>query len=299
MKKSFLFYILKVLTLPLILFPLQFHYFIWNGIAFIVHKVVGYRKETVQLNLKNSFPEKSTEELIAIEKSFYRRFVYTLLSSFYILNLSSKKHKKRCVFENHEVFSEQHKQNKNIILVGGHYGNWEFFKPSDEMTEKMYFAYKEQNNKLSDLFIKEIRKKRNVKPLEVTQTYRTLLNDFKNNKSFSYLFYADQRPIVGKDSKFWINFLNQPTDFITTAERLASKTNAAVIFFKMYEEKKGFFKVRLELLTPDASKEEKGIVTTRYVRALEQSIIERPDHWLWTHKKWKHQPTDKDLLSIH
>lgn len=280
------------------IFPLQFHYFIWNGVAFIAQKVVGYRRTTVQTNLKNSFPEKSSEELKAIEKSFYQHFISTLLSTLYILNLSSKNHKKRCVFENHEIFSEQIQQNKNIILVGGHFGNWEFFKPSDEMTNRMYYAYKQLNNKASDQLIKEVRKKTKMRPLEVTQTYRTLLNDFKNNKSFVYFFYADQRPIVGKDSKFWINFLNQPTDFITTAEKIAKKTNAAVIYFKMYEEKKGYFKVRLELITSDASKEEKGFVTTRYVKELEQSIIERPDHWLWTHKRWKHKPSEKDLQSI-
>ena len=282
----------------MMLFPLRFHYFLWKGLAVFLQKVIGYRRTTVQENLKNSFPEKSTQELKQIENSFYHRFTSTILSSIYILNLSSKKHEKRCIFENHDLFLEHYNQNKNIILVGGHLGNWEFFKPTNKMTERMYYAYKELNNKISDQFIKEVRKKTKMEPLEVTQTYRTLISDFKSHKNFVYFFYADQRPIIGKESDFWIEFLHQPTNFIITAEKIASKTKAAVMFFKMYEEKPGYFKVRFELLSPDASQEEEWFVTKRYVQELEKAIIERPDHWLWTHRRWKHKPTEEQLKNM-
>jgi lauroyl/myristoyl acyltransferase len=31
-------------------------------------------------------------------------------------------------------------------------------------------------------------------------------------------------------------------------------------------------------------------LTARHTAVLERNIRERPDHWLWMHKRWKHTP---------
>jgi KDO2-lipid IV(A) lauroyltransferase len=30
-------------------------------------------------------------------------------------------------------------------------------------------------------------------------------------------------------------------------------------------------------------------ITEMHVRALEKAIIEHPDNWLWSHRRWKHK----------
>ena len=41
---------------------------------FFVYHLVGYRKKIVRHNMATAFPEKTPEELSAIERKFYRRF---------------------------------------------------------------------------------------------------------------------------------------------------------------------------------------------------------------------------------
>ncbi|MCK4631361.1 MAG: acetyltransferase, partial [Bacteroidales bacterium] len=33
-------------------------------------------------------------------------------------------------------------------------------------------------------------------------------------------------------------------------------------------------------------------ITDKYLSILEKTIIERPELWLWTHKRWKHIKPD-------
>jgi KDO2-lipid IV(A) lauroyltransferase len=30
-------------------------------------------------------------------------------------------------------------------------------------------------------------------------------------------------------------------------------------------------------------------ITEAYARKLEQILIDKPDYWLWSHKRWKHK----------
>ncbi|WP_262496936.1 LpxL/LpxP family acyltransferase [Pedobacter lusitanus] len=50
------------------LLPMQVLYLFATLIYWLVYHVFGYRKAVVRTNLKNSFPEKSADELIQIEK---------------------------------------------------------------------------------------------------------------------------------------------------------------------------------------------------------------------------------------
>ena len=70
MKKG-LYYILYTLLWLFSLLPLWVHYVIADIICVLVYHVVGYRKALVRKNLADSFPDKTAEELRAIEKAFY------------------------------------------------------------------------------------------------------------------------------------------------------------------------------------------------------------------------------------
>ncbi|MCZ8286573.1 MAG: lipid A biosynthesis acyltransferase, partial [Bacteroidia bacterium] len=63
------------LTLPFLylisLLPFPLFYLFSDFVYFLLYRVLGYRKNVVFENLKNSFPEKSHQELKEIERKFY------------------------------------------------------------------------------------------------------------------------------------------------------------------------------------------------------------------------------------
>jgi KDO2-lipid IV(A) lauroyltransferase len=56
----------------------------------LLYHVTSYRKKIVFTNLKNAFPEKTTAEIIAIEKKFFKYFCDLVLEILKTLTISRK-----------------------------------------------------------------------------------------------------------------------------------------------------------------------------------------------------------------
>ena len=56
----------------LALLPFKVLYILSDGLCFLMHHVVHYRRRVVRTNLRHAFPEKSETELRDIERGFYR-----------------------------------------------------------------------------------------------------------------------------------------------------------------------------------------------------------------------------------
>jgi Kdo2-lipid IVA lauroyltransferase/acyltransferase len=271
------------------LFPLEFHYPLSDFFYFWVYYVFRYRRAVVTENLKNSFPEKSKAERLKIERSFFRGFTDMFIETLYLTHLSVKRHSKRLTFENNEIVNELYEKGKSVICVTGHFGNWEFSHLfTIHSKHKVYFIYKKLNNKVFDQFFKDIRSGAGAHPLEMRQTYRQLVSDAQNNIPYFALFLGDQRP-QKSEIKFWMNFLNQDTPILLGTEKIAVKTNAAVVWAEMQKIKRGYYNIKFELITENPSETKEYEITRMHMAKLENAIRERPDHWLWTHKRWKHK----------
>jgi len=47
--------------------------------------------------------------------------------------------------------------------------------------------------------------------------------------------------------------------------------------------------VEYSLITDDPANETHGKITEDFTKKLEQDIINKPQYWLWSHKRWKHK----------
>ena len=54
--------------------PFSVLYVLSDFLRLVIYNLLGYRKKIVRSNLKKAFPYKSNEELIWIEKKFYKHF---------------------------------------------------------------------------------------------------------------------------------------------------------------------------------------------------------------------------------
>ena len=118
------------LALPFIygisLLPFPLLYLLSDGIYFIIYRVLGYRKQVVFTNLRNSFPGKSEEEIKTIAKRFYRWFCDLTLETLKTLTVSPNAVRKRVTFDGTEILADYANKGQSVILVLGHFGNWEF-----------------------------------------------------------------------------------------------------------------------------------------------------------------------------
>ena len=121
-----LYYIILAVWYVFSLLPMRVHYVISDLLFWLLYQLVGYRRDVVRKNLKESFPEKSEEELRRIERGFYHFFCDYLVETVKLMTISQEEMKKRIVFKNAELVDEIMGSGQSVALYLGHYCNWEW-----------------------------------------------------------------------------------------------------------------------------------------------------------------------------
>ncbi|MEG0500236.1 MAG: lauroyl acyltransferase, partial [Rikenellaceae bacterium] len=62
-----------------------------------------------------------------------------------------------------------------------------------------------------------------------------------------------------------------------------------VYFFDIGCIRRGYYKGKFVKLYDGDEKVDEYEITRRYVRHLEQKIVEAPQFWMWSHRRWKHK----------
>ena len=142
------------------LLPFSIIYRVSDLIKFLLHRVFKYRLKVVRKNLNIAFPEKSKEEISDIESKFYKHFSDITIESIKAYGMSESEMKRRYTYENINVLREIQKNTKNIILLCGHYSNFEWLLSIGYSTKgNGYGIYTPMTNKYFERLFKKIRKK--------------------------------------------------------------------------------------------------------------------------------------------
>lgn len=274
--------------------PFSLLYILSDFLNFILFTIVGYRKEVISTNLKNSFPNKTEQEIKTIYKAFNSFFCDWILEMIKAITISRAESIKRCHFTDTTILDQLSKENKQLIFVMGHMGNFEFGGPDvDKHTNyKLSVVYKPLSNPYFDALIKKKRTRHNTGIIPMRAVYKELLKTKESKELTATTFIADQTP--PKNNAYWTTFLNQDTPVFWGTENIAKKLNYPVIYISIKRVKRGFYEMTPELLCENPKDTKLGEISEMHTKRLEQDIIKQPEIWLWSHRRWKHQrPIEK------
>ncbi len=283
------YYLLRSLSWVIYKMPDRLVYLISDLLFVILYHILKYRRSVVSTNLANSFPDKTKKECDQIALKYYHHLCDCFLETLYFDCISEKKVQKRIKFINPELVNQYMDQGKMVLILMGHYNNWECFNNWGlYTTHKSYAIYKKLRNNAFEKFYIHLRSRFGSIPLERALTFRTLMDDSKAKIPSLSLFLIDQTPRA-HDIQYWTTFLNQETAVLVGPEKIAVKLNSVVLFGKTKKLKRGYYEVEFVLITDNAKVCHKYEITERSTRLMEQLILERPEFWLWSHRKWKHK----------
>ena len=276
-----------ILILPLSLLPYPLLYLLSDIIFLIMYRVIGYRKEVVFTNLKNSFPNKSKQELTKIMSDFYRHLCDIIMESVKGFTISEKQLRKRLIIKNPEFSNYFADKRQSIIFVGGHYNNWEICAQAFAMysNHKCIGIYKPLSNAFINDKIYTSRSKYGMHLISMKQTKKSFED---GDEPKAIVFGSDQNPANPKRAH-WVQFLNQDTGVLFGVERYAKEYDWPVVFVSIRKAKRGYYEVEYSLVTDNPNEEPHGKITEDFTKRLEQDIINQPQYWLWSHKRWKHK----------
>lgn len=258
--------------------------------TYILLRLFGYRKSVIVQSLNKSFPNKSAQEKRHITKLFYWHFAHFLIEMIKIFSISKKSINKRVKFKNKALLQNYYDEGKDVILVLGHYGNWEWglLAASLICDHEMVGIYKPLSSSFWNQQIKKLRSKFGATLVSMKESARFVLKQGDNPRIIGVI--GDQTP-TKNEIDYWITFLNQETAVFSGTEKLAKKLNCPVVFAHIDKIRIGYYEVSFELITQNPEGQIDGEITNLHTRKLEEKIKERPELWLWSHKRWKHSRT--------
>lgn len=255
----------------------------------LIYYVVGYRRKVVRKNLTNSFPEKSTEEIVRIERKFYIHLSDTFVENCAFFLMPKWRVLRFVKIEQNEELDHFYDQKKSIVAVTGHYGNWEMFFAIPRLSKyQVLGVYKPLSNKYYDKLFFRMRKKFGAIPVSMNDSYKTMLSEHKKGNYSILGLIADQRP-PKKGFHYWTNFLNQETAMLLGPEKISKKLNAPVFFVSLERQKRGSYIMKSEILFDETKHLDDYEITETHIKYLTNLINEKPELWLWSHDRWKHK----------
>lgn len=273
--------------------PLRILYIFSDVIFFLNYYLVGYRKKVITQNLRNSFPDKTEDEIRKIRKKFYRNFSDYLVETIKSFSISETESRVRMQHINQELFHEAKKEGKNIILLAGHVFNWEWINALARIIPQAHChpVYRKVNSDFWENQMKKVRNKFGNEALEANEVIRNIFRS-ENNGDSAYMFVADQTPHFSHVT-YGLEFMHQRTPAFIGYDKLATRMDLAFIYCEMKKVKRGYYQVNYYRIYPDNEKFTEHEVVRKFHKMLENTLNKYPDNYLWSHRKWKYQDSIK------
>lgn len=286
------------LIIYLIVFPilwlisiLPFRLFYWFSdlIFFIVYRIIGYRKKTVRENVSLALPHLNEKERREVEQKFYHHLCDMFLEMIKTLTISHKEMDKRFKITNIELVKEFEKKGKSTILLTSHYASWEWLMTLNNQTSFYGVGvYKKIANKYFDQMVRDIRSRFNAELVETIKAIPLMRENQKLDKLFMYGMVSDQSPKLNR-AFHWFPFMGIEVPVHTGAEMLAKRYDFNVLFVDVQKVSRGHYKATFVPITEDPKSIPDFEITERFLKLVEKQILDAPEFYLWTHKRWKHK----------
>ncbi len=264
------------------------------GSAFgtFVFSVIGLRKKLVLNNLRNAFPEKNEEEIRTIALGSFRNLFTAYFEILYLDKLTAEQIRQYISFPEINKFKEYLHSGKGLIILTGHYANWELcaFAVPVLVPEKYTIVVQKQRNPYINEFMSSMRSRFGTKLVVMERALRESLRALANNETVALI--ADQS---GPESGIYANFFGRPASTHQGPVVFQLRSGAPMVMMMLIRE--GLEKFRIEIEEIDTTNlkgtddEKMKELTQRHVTVLEKYIRLHPDQWLWMHKRWKHTET--------
>jgi len=271
-------------------FPFWLFYKVSDLIFLLVYYVIGYRRKTVIQNLQLALPNKTMEEYKTISRRFYSHMCDMFLEMVKSISIPNEELKKRFTFTNIHEIERIRELNKSIILICGHYASYEWVNALQlyGLDYKGYGIYKKVQNPHFDKMAKDIRGRFDGELITSSQATKTIKSNQEKGILGVYAIVADQSPKLGR-AKTWTQFMGTTVPIFMGSEKLAANLDMAVMYLHVEKKKRGFYEATFIPITDKAGQEPPFKITNKFLTELEKQIKEKPEYYLWTHKRWKHK----------
>jgi len=269
----------------------------WWG-ALLYH-LVPLRRRVVLDNLRRVYGESVTEtEIRRIAQAHYAH-LWRLLPEFLAFPfLTPARRLARARVENVEAVFAAHALGKGVIIVTGHFGNWEVATAAGiasfpQAKGRFFFVRRPFKPRWLDAIVMRRFRQAGFGALPKSGSLEAILERLAAGDIVVFPFdqHANRRDGVRVD------FFGHPAGTFRSVALIARASGAPVLPAASWREADGRHVLRfenpLELVEREDLGEEIRLNTRRFNASLERMILRHPEQWWWVHRRWKEWPAKR------
>jgi KDO2-lipid IV(A) lauroyltransferase len=268
--------------------PLPLLYLTADTLFLLLFYVFRLERKLTTDNLQRAFPDMPARQRKRIAAKSWRNALHVLFETIHAQRMSEIELRHRVQFDNPELLEQLLDKHGKVLAVAAHQGNWEWLEMASSlcMSAPLATLYKPLNHPGMEKMLNQTRERFGGQMISAQRALPRLVRFTRERSIVAVL--ADQGP-QPHEEKHWSGFLNQDTAFYPGIEKLARLLEMPLVFTHVTRVKRGYYRVRFELLDEPPWSAPEGELMERYIRAVEQQVIDHPEDWLWMYKRWKYQ----------
>lgn len=260
-----------------------------------VYRCLPYRRSVILSNIHQVFGVSLNDaQQKHLARAFYSHLLKSVKEMISLRFMNEAQLRERVDVKGHERLLEIAAQGKGVLVLTGHFGNWEFAPLGGILNFKQFqgqfhFIRRLLGNKTLErmLFRRYYRAGLNVIPKKnsLSQVCDVL------DKNHAVVFVLDQHASLRNRDGVAAEFFGKKAGTYRSLASIARHTGIPVVPAAGYRLSSG--RHVLEFFDPivwqDYETTQESIYrnTLAYNQALEKMILAHPEQWLWLHKRWK------------
>ncbi len=260
-----------------------------RGLGRLAYRL-GWRRAVVEEQLARAFPDRDEEWIDATARACFEHIGREWLSVPYVTRRGLDEVRRRVeTFEGLHDARQAYEEGKGVVVVSGHFGNWElagsvlpaFGFPTDAVMQGI-------KNQPLDRFVREIRSRNGMGLIDRARAWDILVARIAARRVVA--FVADQD---ARGRGVFVPFFGRPASTHRAPALLALRTGAPLLVGGAHRTGARQYRAWLVRIDPPSTGDVKHKVkemTTRWVAELERRIRLYPEQYFWHHKRWKSVP---------
>jgi KDO2-lipid IV(A) lauroyltransferase len=243
-------------------------------------------RRSAERNLTLAFPALELRERERIIRGSFRSIARLLVSTARFPDLNHANISEWIRYDGLEHYHRAREQGRGVLFATAHLGNWELSAFAHGlMTAPMHIVVRPLDNPRVDALIGKLREASGNRIIAKKDFARGILRVLQRNEAVGILI--DQNTSL--DEGIFVPFFGTPACVGTGFARLAAHSGAAVIpGYALWSDAE--HRYILKFYPPLEITGDTEADTRRIHAHLESVIRERPDQWLWMHRRWKTRP---------
>jgi len=255
-----------------------------------------YRKKVILENMSQVFGDTlSFEEKRLLAQCFYSHLAASIRENLAMRFMSEEAIGSQAEVVGHEKVIEIAKKHGGVLILTGHFGNWEFAPIAGILNFKQFQG--------KFYFIRKTLRPKWLEKIIFQRYYRSGLNVIPKKNSLSQVcavlenqhavvFVMDQHASLASKDGVLVPFFGKKAATYRSLATIARYTNIPVVPAASYRKLDGkhvlaFYDPISWHASESGSRHEIEQNTLLYNQALEKLVLAHPEQWLWTHRRWK------------